>query len=42
MNGDVSYFYDGYHPNDAGAREMATIVAGWFADHPFPESHDKH
>lgn len=42
MSGDIRYFYDDYHPNDAGAREMATRIADWFADHPAPEMQGKH
>jgi len=33
MNGQEQFFYDDCHYNEAGAREVARLIARWFMDH---------
>ncbi|MFQ5845137.1 MAG: SGNH/GDSL hydrolase family protein, partial [Planctomycetota bacterium] len=36
LDGRLDLFYDDCHFNEPGAREVARLVADWFADHPPP------
>jgi len=39
MDGNETYFYDDLHFNEAGARQVAEVIAAHFSVPETPESH---